>query len=467
MTIKKALTLALLCGTFVCQAPIGMAATAVPVGRIDLGPGVMLAIRATPDGKRAVVVVNNHSKVSVVNVLDTQTPQTPHLDGHVEVDTGAFNEGSFVQAALSPDGRSVLLSNVNRAIGPNKAVVTLIDVADSKTPKVLWQRQTEALGSIVALANNASAYAVAVREDDSKGDAHFRTLITNVSEPARSIQLDNLGNGALNLSDKAAFLTWYDGSNLIAIDLRTPNSATYVEDLFAEFAQEHPEDEDANSFSSKYGCEIARDDGLIVAAESTMKGPVDILGTTNSKLSKLSAPILGFDGSRVCDAFNRNDSERDIIFWDDAGMIVRMDLRDPKHPTKDGYWRVSGSATSAVAAGMLFGEVAGPNVLQISKLEWSDRSPVDWQKLDAIYTKATQQPAGASAGADANSTIDAFEAGGIFNAISADVTGVTRQRAALILRYYATLLGGTASTIATPREVSTAALRRSVELDPR
>ena len=148
-------------------------------------------------------------------------------------------------------------------------------------------------------------------------------------------------------------------------------------------------------------------------------------------------------------------------------MIVRMDLRDPKHPTKDGYWKVRGSATSAVAAGMLFGEVAGANVLQISKLEWSDRSPVDWQKLDAIYTKATQQPASASAGADANSTIDAFEAAGIFNAISADVMGVTRQRAALILKYYATLMGGAASTIGTPREVSTAALRRSVELDPR
>jgi hypothetical protein len=42
------------------------------------------------------------------------------------------------------------------------------------------------------------------------------------------------------------------------------------------------------------------------------------------------------------------------------------------------------------------------------KLEWSDSSPVDWQKLDAIYTKATQQPASASVGADANSTIDAF-----------------------------------------------------------
>ena len=109
-------------------------------------------------------------------------------------------------------------------------------------------------------------------------------------------------------------LTYYDGFNLTAIDLRTSDRATYVEDIFAEFAKEHPDDEDANSFSSKYGCEIARDDGLIVAAESIMGGPVDILGTTNSQLSTLSAPVLGRDGTRVCDAFNRNDSARDIFF---------------------------------------------------------------------------------------------------------------------------------------------------------
>jgi hypothetical protein len=70
-----------------------------------------------------------------------------------------------------------------------------------------------------------------------------------------------------------------------------------------------------------------------------------------------------------------------------------MGLRDPKHPVRDGYWKVRGSATSAVAAGFLFGEVEGATVLQISKLEWADRAAVDWQKLDAVYTQAIQRPA--------------------------------------------------------------------------
>jgi len=143
-------------------------------------------------------------------------------------------------------------------------------------------------------------------------------------------------------------------------------------------------------------------------------------------------------------------------------MIVRMDLRDPTHPAKDGYWRARGSFTSAVAAGMLFDE-AGPSVLQISKLEWADRAPVDWRKLDAVYTRAMQRPVGVERG----STIDAFETAGIFNAISARITGVTRQRAALILRYYSTLVGGGGTQSSTIQsEVAKAALRRSRKLDP-
>jgi hypothetical protein len=111
-----------------------------------------------------------------------------------------------------------------------------------------------------------------------------------------------------------------------------------------------------------------------------------------------------------------------------------------------------------VAASLLFGEVGGANLLQISKLEWADRAPVDWRRLDALYMKAR-------AGGVTNATIDSFEAAGIFNAISAPVIAVTPGRAAQILRYYSSLIDGV-STDQTPGEVAKSALRRSMELDP-
>jgi len=417
------------------------------VGKIDLGPGVIQSIRTTPDGKRVIVVVNT-SNTSVIDVIDTRRPEAPHLDGHVDIETGAFDvDQALVQAALSPDGRRVLLATTSRAIGPDKAVMTFLDTADSKNPAVLWKREIQTLGAQVALSNDASAYAATVRVDDSKGGADFRTLITSVAEPGRSIALDHLGPGALSLSDEAGFLAHYDGYSLTAIDIRETNPVSYVS---------------APASGAKHACDAARDDGLIVASEGSTTGRVELLGMGSSQLSPVSAFRSPLGNSAICVALNRNDSGRDIIFSDNGGMIVRMDLRDPRHPAKDGYWRARGSFTSAVAAGMLFDE-AGPSVLQISKLEWADRAPVDWRKLDAVYTQAMQRPVGVERG----STIDAFETAGIFNAISARITGVTRQRAALILRYYSTLVGGGGTQSSTIQsEVAKAALRRSRKLDP-
>jgi hypothetical protein len=440
--------------------PIALSATAVRLGEIDLGgTGAILVIRATPDGRRAVVVVRRSDSVAEVHVVDTSQPDTPQLEGSVAIDVGKA-EGVFMQMALSPDGRRALFANRTQEI--NKSYITLVDLSDPKAPSVLWRKEITALGTFTGLADDASAYAATTPSGDQRYP--FSIVVTSLSGQVKRVNYDGFGPGSVALSGEAKYLLSNEGSKIRTLDLRGPEPVAYVEDMMAEYFKEHPDDDSGTSYKSKYGCAVPRDDGTILANSNTtqFREKLAVLRIENPGFLHLNTPSFDVPTSRICMPLNHNNTARDWFYWDDKGMVVRLDLLDPEHPSIDGYWDDRGSFTSAVAASMLFGQ-AGPRTFQISRLEWADRRPVDWQKLDTAYTEAMQRAVEMKKnGKDpTNVTVAALEAAGIFNAISAPVAGITKQRAALILRDYGAIMRGAAGD-----NVATSALQRARLLDP-
>ncbi len=477
------------------QTPLSVAATPVPLGEIPVGssPGALIplprgriwTILATPGGKRTVVIADRSSRISIY-VVDTERPDAPRLEGHIDLRTkdvgvaassfdNGVGAGTILKAALSPDGRRLLLSTSHQSV--NEAAVALVDLSDPVAPRFVCEAPTDALFTIIALANDAGTYAF----DDPKIDSLL--VAQPCAASTRAVRLgDSVNAGSLMLSDDGKLLLDFWGSGLAAIDLRSGKPMTYTdEEVEEKWGEQHGDNglEDVN-VPNMYACATLLDNGVLVAAGGENHGQVRILTAEGSQLSVTSTLDVPVDSSNICNPLNRNASTRDLLFWSPTGMIARMDLRDPRHPSVDGYW-ITSSNPWAVAGSILF---SGDRIhaVKISRLEWADRSPVDWRQLDAVYTGA-EQSRDLKERADA---VAAFEATGIFNAISAPVSGVTPERAARILRYYGRLMQSASASpcfpsapwycrdlartathsISIPQEVGESALRRANELDP-
>jgi len=443
------------------------AAAPIPLGRLDLGgPGYITAIRASSNGKRVIVILYRTSGRSELDVIDTSDPAVPRLAGSLGIDSNAHG---FIQLALSPDGRRALLSHTLDKV-PNRAVITLIDLTDDKEPKLLWNKEIDAKGTLVALAADASAYAITATAAHPRNGSSAK--VYDVSGDKPSLHYVASVGGRLTLSADGRFLTAYDAFTLTLTDFHTSPPTSSVEDIYGAFLRDNPDEAALGHFSSKYGCELPRDDGTVLVSGPDAR-TLTILKANSGTLSPAVTMTWHWvDISGLCSVSTPSltSDDRDL-FLRHTDLILRIDLQPSRKPVLDGYWKVRGSSFSAIAGSLLFDEERvdekPPTVLQVSRLDWADRSAVDWGRLNAVV-ESTHCPTITSAAAAtpdvrATAIADALEVAGIFNAIGDAVIGVSKRQAARILRCYSDTIGSESSL---RDEIARSALQRSMELDP-
>ena len=421
------------------------AAIPVPLGQVDVG-AITFAARASVDAKRVVLAVGDMKSGTLgIRVVDTSRPENPALQGFIPVSSSFYpQKGEGCELALSPDGSRAIVSAWSSVAGPIKSNwdVTLIDLSDPAKPVMVWHRH-ELMGGLT-LAANASAYAGSIGVPGSKENPQ-RVIIKWTNGGRDTVLAGETGDG--QLSD-GGHLFAGTADEIGATDLRSGKPVYYEQGW-------------SGSLEQSSACAIARDDGTIVTADLRAKR-IGIYAS-QPKVPRIST-IATNSNLDVCERVNFNDDSGDLLYrslWD----VVRLDLRDPKHPSVDAFWHVPSGIYTA-AGGVAFA-AAGPHQLQLFRLPGAVRFPVDWQTLERAHDAALKHYTEVTnAGGDAaEATLRALEDAGILNAINAQVTGITNKAAAGILSDYGFLSGKTKDQFH-QLEVGESALRRSIILDP-
>jgi hypothetical protein len=429
------------------MADVGGAAVSVPLGQIDVGAPIE-DLRATPDGHRVLLVVASTSgSPAGVRVIDTSRPDKPAVKGFLALAPGVRH-----RIALAPNGRTAL---VTTEVEPSKYRtatpydIRFVDLSDPISLKEVWRRRV--VSRYLSLAENASGYAVS--QDNGDKDFPWDTVIKWVDPGRANTVIEKDTPTTVALSEQGQYLLQPDAGEFVLADLRPAKPILYRQE-WGELPQ------------SRYSCATVRDDGTMLAADQ--RASRIGLYAARAGLPRIAVINKGA-GPELCPRLNANGDVSDVLFRLDS-MVVRLNLRDPVHPTLDGYWDVPILHARAVAGSLLIAtedDRARANLVHFLRLEGASRSSIDWPSLEQQYLKALQHYKDiAKSGRNATEeTLSVLERAGVFNALDAQVTGIPEVRGAAILSDYG-FWSGKMGEDPLRSIVGEMALRRAIVLDP-
>ncbi|OGP94243.1 MAG: hypothetical protein A2Z19_05085 [Deltaproteobacteria bacterium RBG_16_54_18] len=436
---------------------ICLAAVPTLIGTIDLNAPIT-QLRVTPDGKRAVVMLQPSGNQSWgMRVIDTSNPQKPILKGFLDV---------LGKLALSPDGRQALILKEiekEKYDTPTRHEIIAIDLSNPDSPKVQWRR--EILARKVVLADDASAYAASMpsKIEPKPGEGKiWQTVIswTRNDRPESVVEEAKHTYGDMHLSDRATFLLLPQHKRQFRLfDLRAKEPILY-EQGFTSFY--------------RYGSLLGFLESGHIIVEDTRAPRIGVYAPQKG-IPRIAT--LTHDIGNYCTRLNLNETGTALILDNTSlniisprGRVDRIDVQLPEKISFSGSWQLppatypkAATQTYLFATGGDHGREMKIFHLDVSTL--STPSIVDWNSLEAAHRDTMDRynrDIREKKPIPYHYAINRLEEAGVQQALDATVEGISNKKAAVILNDYGFL---TFKENANSKLAETA-LRRAIVLDP-